>query len=36
MLVWMTHKLESRFLVEITTTSDMQMILLKWQKVKRK
>ena len=23
---WMTHKLESRFLGEISTTSDMQMI----------
>ena len=26
MLGWMTHKLESRFLGEISTTSDMQMI----------
>ena len=26
MLVWMTHKLESRFLGEITTASDMQVI----------
>ena len=25
---WMTHKLESRFLGEISTTSDSQMILL--------
>ena len=25
---WLTHKLESRFLGEISTTSDMQMILL--------
>ena len=25
---WMNHKLESRFLGEISTTSDMQMILL--------
>ena len=31
---WMNHKLESRFLGEISTTSDMQMILLQW-KVKR-
>ena len=26
---WMSHKLESRFLGEISTTSDMQMIPLK-------
>ena len=26
MLVWMNHELESRFLGEISTTSDMQMI----------
>ena len=26
MLAWMNHKLESRFLEEIVTTSDMQMI----------
>ena len=26
MLVWMNHKLESRLLGEISTTSDMQMI----------
>ena len=26
MLGWMTHKLESRWLEEISTTSDMQMI----------
>ena len=26
MLGWMNHKLESRFLGEISTTSDMQMI----------
>ena len=32
---WMNHNLESRFLGEISTTSDMQMILLQWQKVKR-
>ena len=31
---WMNHKMESRFLGEISTTSDMQMIPLKWQKVK--
>ena len=35
MLGWMTHKLESRLLGEISTNSDMQMIPLKWQKVKR-
>ena len=33
---WMKHKLESRFLGEILITSDMQMILPLWQKVKRK
>ena len=32
---WMNHKLESRLLGEISTTSDMEMILLKWWKVKR-
>ena len=32
---WMKHKLESRLWGEISTTSDMQMIALKWQKVKR-
>ena len=31
---WMNHKLESRFLGETSTTSDMQMIPLLWQKVK--
>ena len=31
---WMDHNLESRLLGEISTTSDMQMIPLKWQKVK--
>ena len=31
----MKHKLESRLLGEMSTTSDMQMIPLKWQKVKR-
>ena len=34
-LGWMNHKLESRFPGEISTTSDMEMIQLKWQKVKR-
>ena len=32
----MNHKLESRLLGEISTTSDMQMISPKWQKAKRK
>ena len=32
--VWMNHKLESRFLGEISTILDMQMILLQWQKSK--
>ena len=31
---WMTHKLESRFLGEISTASEVQMIPLKWQKSK--
>ena len=31
---WMNHKLESRLLGEISTTSDMQMISPKWQKAK--
>ena len=35
MLDWMNHKLESRFLGEISTTSDMQMTSPLWQKVKR-
>ena len=35
MLGWMNHKLELRLLVEISTTSDMQMIPLEWQKVNR-
>ena len=35
MLGWMTHKLESRFLGEISATSESQMILLQWQKSKR-
>ena len=32
---WMKHKLESRFLGEISITSDMQTIPPFWQKVKR-
>ena len=35
MLAWMKHKLESRFLGEISITSDMQMTPPLWQKVKR-
>ena len=35
MLGWMTHKLESRLLGEISTTSDRQMIPSLWQKAKR-
>ena len=35
MLGWMNHKLESRFLGAVSTTSDRQMIPLYWQKVKR-
>ena len=35
MLVRMKHKLESRFLGEISITSDMQMTPLLWQKVKK-
>ena len=31
----MTHKLESRLLGEISTTSDMQIIPLEWQIVKK-
>ena len=31
---WMKHKLESRFLGEISITSDMQMTPLLWQKGK--
>jgi len=34
-LGWMKHKLESRFLGEISITSDMQMTPPLWQKVKR-
>ena len=32
---WVKHKLESRLPGEISITSDMQMIPLLWQKVKR-
>ena len=32
---WINHKLESRVLGDISTASDIQMILLYWQKVKR-
>ena len=32
---WMKHKLESRFLEEISITSDMQMIPPLWQKAKK-
>ena len=32
---WVKHKLESRFLEEISITSDMQMPPPLWQKVKR-
>ena len=32
MLGWMNHKLESRFLGEVSTTSDIQMIPPLWQK----
>ena len=32
---WMKHKLESRLLGEISTTSDMQMTLPLWQKAKK-
>ena len=35
MLDWMKHKLESRLPGEISITSDTQMILPFWQKVKR-
>ena len=34
-LGWMKHKLESRFLGEISITSDMQMTPPLWQKVKK-
>ena len=32
---WMKHKLESRFLGAISITSDMQMIPILWQKMKK-
>ena len=32
---WMKHKLESRFLKEVSITSDMQMTPSLWQKVKQ-
>ena len=35
MLGWMKHKLKSRLLGEVSVTSDMQMTLPLWQKVKR-
>ena len=35
MLGWMNRKLESRLPEEISATSDMHMIPLQWQKVKR-
>ena len=35
MLGWKKHKLKSRLLGEISTTSDMQMMPSLWQKVKR-
>ena len=35
MLGWMKHKLESRLPGEISITSDMQMTLPLWQKVKK-
>ena len=35
MLGWMKHKLESRFLGEISINSDAQMTPHLWQKVKR-
>ena len=35
MLGWMKHKLESRLPGEISVTSDMQMTLPLWQKVKK-
>ena len=35
MLGWMKHKLESSLPGEISITSDMQMIVLIWQKVKK-
>ena len=35
MLGWMKHKLESKFLGETSTISDMQMMPLEWRKAKR-
>ena len=35
MLGWLTHKLESSFLGEMSTTSHMQIISLQWNKAKR-
>ena len=35
MLDWMKHKLESRFVGEISITSDMQMTPPLWQKAKK-
>ena len=35
MLGWMKHRLESRFLEEISITSDMQMTPPLWQKAKK-
>ena len=35
MLGWMKHKLASRFLGEISITSDMEMTPSPWQKVRR-
>ena len=35
MLDWMNHKLESRFLGEVSITSDMQMTPPLWQKAKK-
>ena len=35
MLDWMNHKLELRFVGEISITSDMESIPLLWQKAKR-
>ena len=35
MLGWMKHKLDSRFLGELSVTSDVQMTQPLWQKVKR-
>ena len=35
MLGWMTHRLESKLMEEISTTSDMQMSPPLWQKMKK-